>query len=221
MKILGYSERGIINSLIFNIGNDIVLMNQFIRLITLPNPIELGEPKDYVIFLEQSLSRFGDSDLIIIVKYKKKEDQIVLFFEGKVKTSNKNWIISSEFNKFNNLEYYNYNKSNLFFQLHLKKLLIDNWPGINVNGGVEEPKFGDFRKIGNNNIVLKAFDLIDNSRAFYIGIIPTLHEEIKSFTKNNKSDLYFLSWATIYKFCEDHELQKVLEIFEYNRGQIY
>jgi hypothetical protein len=92
---------------------------------------------------------------------------------------------------------------------------------IKEKGGIEEPKFGDFRKIGNNRIVLKAFELIGYSQAYYIGIIPTSQENIKNFTDKNDCGLHFLAWETVRKFCEDQKLNKVLEIFEFNKGQIY
>ena len=71
MKILGYSERGIINSLIFCIveSKDKELMNKFIELIKIPELTVLGEPNDYTILLEQSFSGFGDADLVIIMEY--------------------------------------------------------------------------------------------------------------------------------------------------------
>ncbi len=221
MKIFGYSERGIINSLIFNIGENMELMNKFLQLITIPTSLDLEEPTDYTILLEQSLSRFGDSDLIIIVKYKNPADNIVLFFEGKVKTSQVNWKINSQFNKYNSNEQYSGYSSNLFFQLYLKKLLIENYTEIKENGEVLEPQFGDNRKIGNNPIVLNAFDLIKCNKAYYIGIVPTLNEDLKQFTDSSISEIYFLSWETIHEFCKDNNLEKVLEVFDYNKEQIY
>jgi len=221
MKILGYSERGIINSLIFNIGENKELMDKFVKLISLSTAIDFEEPIDYTILLEQSLSRFGDSDLIIIVKYDKAEDNRVIFFEGKVKTNQGNWNINYQYEKYNSLEQYDGYTSNLFFQLYLKKLLIDNYVTIKEKGGVIEPRFGVLRKIGENPVVLNAFDLIECRKAYFIGIIPTKVDDIKNFVKSNKTDLHFLSWASIYDFCVQNKLSKVLENFEYNKGQIY
>lgn len=52
MKILGYSERGIINSLIFSIGEDKELMSKFINKITVHESFKLGNPKRYTVLLE-------------------------------------------------------------------------------------------------------------------------------------------------------------------------
>jgi hypothetical protein len=240
MKILGYSERGIINSLIFSIGDDNELMGKFIGLMNLPETFDLGEPINYTILLEQSFSEFGDADLVIIIHYKyykdpkdeKPEDKKVLFIEGKVKTSNSNWIIKSQFNKYIDKEQYikkeKYSgySSNLFFQLHLKKLMFEKWSEIKENGHVEEPKFEELRKIGTNEIVLKAFELIDCKEAYFVGLIPTKQLDIDEFEGEIDFDMHFLSWETVEKFCEDNKLEypnleKVIEIFDYNDEQIY
>jgi hypothetical protein len=230
-KIIGYSERGIINSLIFTIGEDKELIKKFIELIELPNKIEIGEPQRYTILLEQSFSKFGDADLIIIGHYEEPIKNIVLFIEGKVNTYKKNWKIIDEYSNYINpkssdtktkpINYW----SNLFSQLYLKTLLIkyrDNYKKSKVEIGIEEKKFGGFRKIGKNEIVKKAFDLIGDGKAFYVGLIPTPQYEIKTFLVG-KEDLgiHFISWETVYNFCTDNELIKVLEIFKHNEGQIY
>ena len=221
MKILGYSERGIINSLISNIGENKEFMDKFIKLVSFSTAIDFEEPIDYTILLEQSLSRFGDSDLIIIVKYNKAEDNRVIFFEGKVKTCQGNWNIDYHYNKYKSGEEYVGSSSNLFFQLHLKKLLIDNYSVIKKTGEIIEPIFGVLRKIGKNPVVNNAFDLIECRKAYFIGIVPTKTTDIKNFIKLNKTDLNFLSWESIYDFCVENKLSKVLEMFKYNEGQIY
>lgn len=240
MKILGYSERGIINSLIFSIGEDKEiegneLMGRFINKISLPEKLLLGIPLNYTILLEQSFSRFGDSDLVILIHYEKAEDDIVLFIEGKVKRSQrKHWGLKAEFERYFEKEQYEkkikYNgySSNLFFQLHLKKQMFDNCNLSDFKNGVYEPKFNDNRKIGENKVVLKALEKIKRCKeAYYIGIIPSTNDEIKELIKDNDyiSDnlkIHFLSWKTVHDFCKaEDKLEKVVKIFEYNKGQIY
>ena len=87
MAIYGYSERGIINSIIFAIGDNVPLMTAFINSMNIPESFELGEPTQYDILLEQSFSRFGSADLVVIIKYGNPLHNKVLFIEGKVKTS--------------------------------------------------------------------------------------------------------------------------------------
>lgn len=233
MKILGYSERGIINSLIFNIGNDKALMGGFIELIQIPNLNILEDPKptDYTILLEQSFSRFGDADLVVIIHYEKPEDNKVLFIEGKVKTSNGSWNIQSQFGKY--IEYRKDEKkikpknywSILFSQLYLKKLLIENWNEIknDENFAIKSDYLGE-RKIGTNKVVLEALELIkcDKKNAYFVGLIPTRQKVFDKFEKKIDFEMSFLLWENVHAFCRKKEkLKDVLAIFEYNKGQIY
>lgn len=229
MRILGYSERGIINSLLYTIGDDKELMSKFINLMNLREPFHLGNPKDYTVLLEQSFSRFGDADLVIIIHYENPEENKVLFIEGKVKTSNGSWNIVSQYNK-----YINYKNdtikpkdywSNLFSQLYLKKVLIDNWNNIAdiENFEIDTDYLGN-RKIGNNKVVLEAFKLIecDKKNVYYIGLVPTRETEFKNFKGIIDFEMSFLLWENVHDFCKKEiKLNDVLEIFSYNKGQIY
>jgi hypothetical protein len=235
MKILGYSERGIINSLIFSIGEDKVLMDKFIDKISLPKPFELGNPKRYTILLEQSFSDFGDADLVIIIHYKeeeveKPEDKIVLFIEGKVNTSLSSWNINKHYDNYKNGVKYDGYSSNLFFQLFFKKQLIDNWTKIEQH--IKNDKIGEIksffrpRKIGNNPIVHKAFNLIECSQAYFVGLIPTRQVDFDKFEGKLDFDVHFLLWETVENFCKKNKseypsLEKVIKIFDYNDEQIY
>lgn len=238
MKILGYSERGIINSFIFSIGEDKELMSKFINKITVHESFKLGNPKRYTVLLEQSFSDFGDADMVIIIHYKDKEvekaeDKIVLFIEGKVNTSGSNWIIKTQHDKYIQKKEYKGYSSNLFYQLYFKKQLIDNWPDIknDLEKDTKDRKvaiqsFFRKRKIGNNPIVHKAFNLIECKEAYYIGIVPTKQSEIDNFDGKIDFDMSFLSWEKVEEFCEENKeqhacLEKVLDIFDYNDQQIY
>lgn len=222
MQILGYSERGIINSLIFSIGEDKRLMDKFIDLIGIPALKEV-QAKDYTILLEQSFSRFGDSDLVIITEYENPNHKKVFFIEGKVKTSqSKKWSLSKQFEKYEREEKYSGSSSNLFFQLHLKKLLFDNCVSNDFDLGIEEPRYKEIGKIGMNKVVHKAVKLLRDCReAYYIGLIPANQKDIDKFEIKTEFDIHFLSWEKIHDFCKDHKLKKVVEIFDYNEGQIY
>jgi len=229
IELLGYSERGIINSLIFSISNNKELMDKFVELIDIPKLNKLGKPIDYEILLEQSFSGFGDADLIIILKYKSHKK--VLFIEGKVKTFHrKSWTLENQYNKFKKGKYPGYS-SNLFYQLYLKHLLFDNktdiewenecisnWDSFSVNCGIRN------RKIGNNKIVWKALKrVVDCDEAFYIGLVPSNKQENDLFKGKLKHNIHFLSWKDVHDFCNNNEeeLKPVLDVFEFNKGQIY
>ncbi len=235
MKILGYSERGIINSLIFAIGDDKELMNNFIELIDIPELKELGKPEDYEILLEQSFSDFGDADLIIIIEYSNPKQKRVLFIEGKVKTYlRKHWCIKEEYKKFTKEEKYNGSASNLFFQLYLKSLLFENREKISLKKDCIIEAKHRTRKIGKNDVVWCAFTkLLECNKAHYIGFVPSSETEIETFKQNDKTGYNYLSWHQVENFCIKYnnpeaqeelihpKLKNVLEIFNYNKGQIY
>lgn len=227
MEIKGYSERGIINSLIFTIGRSKKLMDEFIQLLNISELKTNGEVEDYTVMLEQSFSQFGDADLIIIIHYINPKHNRVLFIEGKVNTYSKKWHLNKRYSKYkeskNEKEKYNGYTSNLFFQLHLKRLLIDKWRTINKSGSVVEPHFKKVRKIGDNKIVKDAFHLINCEKAYYIGLIPSSEKEINGFNLENKTDIHFLSWKDVHNFCLERKgkFQEVLNVFEFNKGQIY
>ena len=102
-------------------------------------------------------------------------------------------------------------------------MLVKHWNDINENKGFEVDSYFRKRKIGDNPIVLKAFQELKNCKnAYHIGLIPTLENDIKCFLLG-KEDLgiHFLSWETIHQFCIDKKIENVLEIFKFNEGQIY
>lgn len=217
MKIYGYSERGMINSLIYSIGDDKKLITEFLHLI-FPESI-IGKPKDYDIFLEQSFSDFGDADLVIIAEYSKKVKKS-FFFEAKVKTFLGNWNIDAQYNKYmSNQKYYGWT-SNLFYQLYLKQLMIDNF-AILTSGVKDEHEGEKIRKLGENEIVYKAINMIGSEDAYYVGIVPIKKEMIDKFLIGKDINIHFLLWETIHEFCNDNNLTKVLEMFDYNGEQIY
>ena len=225
MKIYGYSERGIVNSIIFNIGDKKKLITEFVKLI--PVLSEIDEPDDYDILLEQSFSKFGTSDLIIIAHYYNPIKNLILFYEAKVKANNKSWTLDKQFNNFNyqlanREERDKYNVSNLFYQLYLKELLISNIEGLDNNKTIDDI-LNIPRKIGNNEIVKKAVKILIDVRpdcCYYIGIIPSTEEQSKQLDFN-KQIIHFLPWNKIEDFAEANKLDKVLETFQFNKGQIY
>lgn len=224
MKIIGYSERGIINSLIFSIieSEDKELMNKFIDLMGIFEFNNSEKPIDYEVLLEQSFSGFGDADLVVIIKYK--SHQKVVFIEGKVKTlQSKSWSLEKQFSKYHKGGKYPGYSSNLFFQLYLKSLLFENKDNIKGDDDCVVNGVYRARKIGKNDIVKKALEKIaECDEAFYVGLVPSSKKGNDAFSEHLDYKIHFLSWETVHQFCKDNEkLKKVLEIFEFNEGQIY
>ncbi len=83
MKIIGYSERGAMNALFYEIAfckeRGDFLMREFFRLAGFDNPEEFS---DFEIYNEFSLSDFGSPDLVIIAKRGNKK--VAFFIEAKV-----------------------------------------------------------------------------------------------------------------------------------------
>lgn len=221
MNIYGYSERGMINSIMYSTTPD--QMSRFISLLT----GDILVPDDYnsiEILIEQSLSDFGDADLIIM--YTASNKRTVLFIEAKVKTlETKNWNIDSEYRKFND-EKYKYKGSNIFRQLLLKKALVDNRKCVQSGVKITDPRvYGqrNIKKIGNNRIVQKAVEkIIKSDRFMYIGLIPDTQNNIASLhLDENESFIHFKSWEDILIFAKKEDLKNPLLNFDYNSGQIF
>ena len=190
MEVIGYSERGVINSLIYNIfynENNLEKIKRFLSMICLPN-LENIENNIIIsdfsninkarILIEQSFSDFGDCDIVILVEKTINSEPVkqAIFIEAKVKTdTTESWSICKEFKKFDKFR----NKkvaegkkvydSTLFFQLYSKVMLVElakkghnNISGVICNGGflAKGGNASSSRKIGSNKIVIKAFDEI-------------------------------------------------------------
>lgn len=245
MKITGYSERGMVNSLFYEMKcstNGFELMKKFLSEIKFSNSekvITLNED-DVRIYIEPSLSDFGDADVIIISSNK------TIFIEAKVKANKKNWSISTEFSNIITKKD-KQNSSNLFIQLYhkvrlfneLKKNGMQNLKnGIDFDDNSKKKK----RKIGKNKIVNKIIEDIRatyTDEAYFVALVPD-EENLKNFydelegkhvidsNKNNVSlkewsveNWGYITWKDIEGFCTKHELRETLDNFCHNEGQIY
>jgi hypothetical protein len=124
MEIFGYSERGIINSLLYEMKfsqNNLQLLNDFLPLVSFPYQIVNFKISGAKILIEQSFSDFGDADAVLLLN--NEGNNQVNFIEAKVKTSQGKWSIYDEFEKFKSgvpkSEPPKGFSSNLFVQLYL------------------------------------------------------------------------------------------------------
>ena len=159
LKILGYSERGIFNSIVFHIREHPEKMQEFIKALNVE--IDINENMNFRLLNEQSFSDFGDSDLVIIIEQNKQKT--VIFVEGKVKTYNqKSYSLVKEFEKIKKDRHYKQVSSNIFAQLYYKYLLTQ----IDVNNQFTYSKVGKkVKKLGKNQIVINAYEHILNLQA--------------------------------------------------------
>lgn len=154
-KVLRYSERGLINSFIYELkssNNTKEILSNFLgRIKFTDKKTNIIKIKSYSIMIEQSFSRFGDLDLLILIE-NEKGVKSSYFIEAKVKTYNsREWQIENQYIKFiDAIENKKLLSSNLFTQLYLKQLLVDSYKegGIKkIKNGVKDI-VGKKRKIG-------------------------------------------------------------------------
>jgi len=189
-ELVGYSERGVLGSLLTDIvasGLDILtkILGFDDHIIKLPENV-----KRIQILLEPSLSDFGDPDAVIILDGSQRH---VIFVEAKAGSS---WCLSCEFQEFSQG---NTNDpppgytSNLFTQLYLKERFVSCYDSQNNTAETRQlPKWlkkkkddgrtGD-RSLGENPTVKRmAYKIMNPSPTVsYLALIP-------SFGKANHRD---------------------------------
>jgi len=210
MEIIGYSERGLINWLLYEIKfsqNNLQLFSDFLSLVFFPYRAVNFQISDAKILIEQSFSDFGDVDAVVLVKNKSRKQAI--FIEAKV-SAFKNWQILTEFEKFTKTlekirEKIKRNEdaqkikckltSNLFTQLYLKTRMVKTLQKGDVaqlQKGIQFPKVSSkkYRKIGNNKVVLKAVNQLKGycKHAFFIALVPDDVSNLRNFYQGTLKD---------------------------------
>ena len=223
MTIYTYSERGIVDSLVYSLNDD-ELVKKFLIL---------GYPElrnksltDINFYLEHSLSEFGSPDLI--VTYKLAGKKTVVFIEAKVTNGKKSWTLVRQYEEYRDKA----NKpkditSNFFRQIALKELLIMNKNLAESKGVISKDNrvmgTKEERKLGENEIVLKLFNSIKDADKFdYLGLVPEASQPF--FNEEHKelfSRIKYITWAQIKDFAVNNKLQYLIDNFEWNKGLIY
>ncbi|MGR3913935.1 MAG: hypothetical protein OD918_05330 [Gammaproteobacteria bacterium] len=244
MKLYGYSERGMLNALLYEIQraeNADTLFNQLVAAAVFPLTDDNPAAGPVNVLIEQSLSGFGDADAIALIS--SPAGGCAIFIEAKVKTSQaSDWALSKEFDAFEKgIEKKKVNSSNLFTQIYHKQRMMSALKSAGIAGlqrGVTFPEWSSNqnRKIGDNAVVLRAVERIrwHVGGDFYLMLIPdngkraerffrdTLrHKKLASVPQWDASHCGYLTWEKTRAFCEQHELKTSLEVFEYNDGQIF
>jgi hypothetical protein len=248
IKLLGYSERGLVNSLFYELNykdRGGRLLSLLLNQVYFPDAERKFEINEALILIEPSLSDFGDADAVLFIKNFGRKQTI--FIETKVKTSQKNnWRIHDEFEEFKRgVENERVSSSNLFTQLYHKQRLIQGIREIGVKAlgrdGLAFPKCSTKkgpRKIGSNPVVKKAVKRMREyrDRSFFIGVVPENAVNIRKFAKGElkkwspgndphwrwqTSNWGWLTWKAVKKFCIENNLENTLASFEQNKGQIY
>jgi hypothetical protein len=237
ISILGYSERGIFNSIVFYLGEHGELICRFIKTLGIDDDFFKDDCITYTFLIEQSFSKFGCSDLVIIAKNKADEKRVV-FVEGKVKTSQGGFSLETNFDKLKKKEKFDRMSSNIFVQLYYKYLLTRvlekdaaDTSVLNIDDVFKKGKNKDPRKIGKNEIVLKAVEMIkDAQRYYFVAILPfdiksddfqKKYTELSLQEKMPIENVRSIYWRNIEQMFINDNDNIVTENFRYNKGQIY
>ncbi|WP_424946971.1 hypothetical protein [Candidatus Spongiihabitans sp.] len=247
MKIPGYSERGILNALVDEIrcADDAdALFGKLIETAKFPR-CEDKPPSGKITFLnEHSFSEFGEPDAIALIS--SKEEKCAIFIEAKVKTwAEKGWFLHKEFSVFaNGVELPKMPagfSSNLFTQLYYKQQIVQH-SFSELEASIEFPpwsfteerqKSGNTkRKVGKSPIVHKVIKMVQEycETVFYLMLIPDSNKNAEKFFEDDlpttlpkvsgwdASHYGYLTWATVEKFCGNHDLKDTLAVFKHNEG---
>ena len=244
VRIRGYSERGIFNALLYEIGyapNPLELLQELLELIHVPT----GKPDmrrlaGVEVLIEQSLSDFGDVDAIALLHGQ--GWRCAVFIEGKVKPSQiTSWSIQGAWDIFLRRKSGKLDSSNLFTQLYHKVRFVSalRKGGIEyLQNGVEFPACStkQIRKLGSNPVVVRAAKMIDayKEQALYIAVVPDDSSKLEQFFAQELahgpgSDVLgwdttgwgYLCWHDVEGFCKKNEMTNTLRVFKFNEGQIY
>lgn len=199
LEVRGYSERGMINALFYEMRysrNGLCLLKDLLGLCSFPNAAEapcLGEVSDAKVRIEQSFSTFGDLDVLVLLDGAPKQ---AVFIEAKVKTVQKNeWKVEKEWMTFRQIlkkleadptigAWKKPMPSNLFVQLYRKLRLVRR---VSDRDSMPEPDLIDASfDLGQNTIVRDAAKELANycKRSWFVAILPDSPERLKLFFTN-------------------------------------
>lgn len=244
VRVCGYSERGIFNALLYDIGfsaDPVSALAGLLSLVRIPGAaVDFSGLEGAEVLVEQSLSDFGDADVILLLHGAGWNR--VVFIEGKVKPSQRgSWTATRAWRDFQERKNGYLHSSNLFTQLYHKVRFMSTLRvgGIDaLQAGVPFPacSTNELRKLGRNAVVLRAARMIERyaTEAFYIAALPDSVSNLTDFYANQlmagpADDVTgwdiagwgFVAWEQVEAYCRQHGLHSTVRTFEFNRGQIY
>ncbi len=249
MEVVGYSERGLVNSIFYAIkgaSNSGEILRDFLSLITFHWAVPDFEVSGVILLIEPSFSDFGDADAVLLLDTA--AGRCVVFLEAKVKTTGRSsWAIGEEFARFENgIKVGELNPSNLFAQIYHKVRMVTalNQDGIScLEKGLQFPPCSfplgstkSLRKIGQNPVVLRATEMVSLycTKSYFVGILPCGAGSIAHFSAQTLKDYQpdgfqgwsmdnwgYITWAQVEAFCKKWQLSDVEKTFRFNQGQIY
>jgi hypothetical protein len=243
VEALGYSERGAVNSLLFEIAysaNPNELLQRLLRRAIFMSDTGPFKPiNSSTVLIEQSLSDFGDADAVLLLE--SGAVKRALFVEAKVRAcQTEPWRIQDEFAKFQGGLSSTLSSSNLFSQLYHKVRFVEAARCDRqqlLHSGLPFPACSTkaLRRIGSNPVVLEAVRRITPylQDVTFLGLVPDCRASVCGFLRDalyvfNPEQLVgwdtsrwgFLCWGEVQEFCEAEGLRRTLEVLEFNGGQI-
>jgi hypothetical protein len=249
MRILTYSERGLLNSVIYSMAASSEpdrLVIEFLKLAEWADgksPLPASEmPLSVTVLLEQSFSEFGTSDIVILLDGA--GSRSVVFGEAK---RGPEWTLAQEWEAFlqavQEPDTARRVTSNIFGQLYLRSRLVNALAEMGANEkccAPFEPPFaikraGGTRHLGSNRLVLSAAGMAEPflERAHFLMIIPSDHPEddldllkkaahhpAVKLTGWDPSTWGILPLQRVFDFCRREQLQHALDVIEFNEGQL-
>jgi hypothetical protein len=191
VEIGGYSERGIVNAIFYDIASALKPLDVLLAFL---DQIDFTDKEKKLfksisgikIIIEHSISDFGDPDVVLLLHGCAENSDLdwkgAIFIEAKVKTSQgRPWTLNNEINSiFDKMK--NTKSSNLFTQLH-RKVVFSNH--LRKQDGIEILKKGipfqnskkESRGIGDNPIVEEFIKIMkpyvsDEENVFFVAIVP-------------------------------------------------
>jgi len=243
MEVLGYSERGVVGSLFYEMRERKTpeFVAELLSLASFPYRDVAFDVRSAKVFIGQSFSDFGTADALLLVENGGIKQAI--FIEAKVKTDGKAlWTVVKEFDAFRKgVEEVKVSSSNLFTQLYHKVRLVKALQagGIKkLDSGVCFPQASSKRKrrVGRNKVVRKATcQLLSYAGdALFVALVPEETEDLETFfqetLKSFRPESFqewdtrgwgYLTWRQVEDFCRAHHLPETVKVFEFNEGQIY
>lgn len=244
METVGYSERGVINSLFYAIkasSNSDEILRDFLALIAFPWASPSFDVTKAILLIEQSFSDFGDADAVLLLDTS--AGKCAVFLEAKVKTTGRStWTVANEFAEFDfGIRLNKVSSSNLFTQIYHKVRMVTalNQGGLACPGdGIPFPTCSSkvLRKIGHNQVVLQATKLVALfcGKSYYVALLPGSAGSIAQFSAQTLKDYKpggfldwsmdnwgYVTWAQVEAFCKKWRLSDVEKTLRFNQGQIY
>jgi hypothetical protein len=221
VEVFGYSERGIINSIVFFLKEHPERIQGFLEVLDLKD--DFFRDCNYTFLNEQSFSDFGDNDWTIIAE--KGEKTLVIFIEAKIKPIQGKFEIKKELEKCKKRQEERKGSSDIFTQLYYKYLLAKK---IDENSKeCSNSLLGkETKKLGNNEIVRNAYcKYIKGKQDYcYTAILPVKIEKNEFRNYFSQFDIptekiFCAYWGEIETYFKDIEAKSIIDNFAFNKDE--